>query len=394
MREKVFKLTEEIFPLLVKIRRDFHMHPELGLEEYRTSRKIIEYLHQWDIPVADVIRGTSVVAMLEGQAGGKTIALRADMDALPIQEETSAPYASQFPGKMHACGHDAHTAIQLGAAWVLSRLKEEFTGNIKFFFQQAEETVGGAQTMIEAGCLEAPKVDHVLGLHVCPQLETGHIGFKFGRMNAASDALTLNIKGKKAHGAYPQDGIDAIVIASQLVLAVQTIISRNVSPLDAAVLSLGMISGGVAPNVVASQVTLKGTLRTLDHTSRSFILARLFETSRHVGEAFGGEITVAVEPGYDPLINDDGVVERVKGLAEELLGAEAVQLLPDPSLGVEDFAYFAGAVPSCFYRLGIKKQGDNQQATLHESTFDLDEEAMKTGVVMQVMAALGLLDDR
>ena len=392
MYQRVQEMIEVLYPKLVEIRRDFHRHPELGLEEYRTSNCIKNYLNQVGIKIDQLIGKTAIVGLIEGQPGGKVIGLRADIDALPIKEETNVPYASIYPGKMHACGHDVHTTILLGAAIILSELKSEYKGAVKLFFQPAEETVGGAKTMIAAGCMKNPQVDHTLGLHVRPTLNVGEVGFHYGKCHAASDTLTIKVMGKQAHGAYPQDGIDAVVIASQVVVALQSIVSRNISPFESAVLSLGMIQGGKAGNIICNEVTLRGTLRTLDAKTRAFMKKRLVEVVECTAKAYGGSATVEIEEGYAPLINDSHIVEEVKEVAEQLLGDDKITIFDHPSLGVEDFAYFAEAVPSCFYSLGTNNPEKGFVATLHENTFDIDEEAIKVGVALQVLATLKLLE--
>ena len=391
MYQKVKEMVDVIYPQLVSIRRDLHQHPELGLEEYRTSALILDYLKQWNINVTQLIGETAIVGLIEGKAGDKTIGLRADMDALPIEEKTGAPYASLIPGKMHACGHDVHTTILLGAAYVLSKLKNEYRGNVKLFFQPAEETVGGAKMMIEAGCMHHPKVDHVLGLHVRPTLEVGEIGIHYGKCHAASDTITITIHGKQAHGAYPQDGIDAILIASHVIVALQSLVSRNLSPFESAVLSLGMIEGGTAGNIVCNKVTIRGTLRTLDQKTRLFMKKRIVEVAENTAKAFLGSANVDIEEGYAPLINAHAITDVVCHTAEKLVGEDNVIIMDHPSLGVEDFAYFAEAVPSCFYSLGTSNKAKGIQSTLHENTFDIDEEAIKVGVCLQVLSTLNLL---
>lgn len=391
MYQKVKEMVDVIYPQLVSIRRDLHQHPELGLEEYRTSALILDCLKQWNINVTQLIGETAIVGLIEGKAGDKTIGLRADMDALPIEEKTGAPYASLIPGKMHACGHDVHTTILLGAAYVLSKLKNEYRGNVKLFFQPAEETVGGAKMMIEAGCMHHPKVDHVLGLHVRPTLEVGEIGIHYGKCHAASDTITITIHGKQAHGAYPQDGIDAILIASHVIVALQSLVSRNLSPFESAVLSLGMIEGGTAGNIVCNKVTIRGTLRTLDQKTRLFMKQRIVEVAENTAKAFLGSANVDIEEGYAPLINAHAITDVVCHTAEKLVGEDNVIIMDHPSLGVEDFAYFAEAVPSCFYSLGTSNKAKGIQSTLHENTFDIDEEAIKVGVCLQVLSTLNLL---
>ena len=392
MYQKVKEMVDTIYPQLIAIRRDLHQHPELGLEDYRTSALVLDYLQQWNIKVTQLIGETAIVGLIEGNPGEKTIGLRADMDALPIEEKTGALYASLIPGKMHAGGHDVHTTILLGASYILQQLKEEFKGNVKLFFQPAEETVGGAKPMIEAGCLEHPKVNHVLGLHVRPTLNVGEVGFHYGKCHAASDTIIISINGKQAHGAYPQDGIDAILISAHVITALQSLISRNLSPFETAVLSLGIIEGGTAGNIVCDQVTIKGTLRTLDQTTRVFMKKRIIEVAENTAKAFGGSADVRIEEGYAPLINAHAITDAVAHVARKLLGEDNVIIMEHPSLGVEDFAYFAEAVPSCFYNLGTSNPHKGIQAALHENTFDVDEEAIKIGVCLQVLSALHLLE--
>lgn len=392
MYQRVQEMVENIYPQLVNIRRDLHQHPELGLEEYRTSAVVLDYLKQWNIKVTQLIGETAIVGLIEGKQGEKTIGLRADMDALPIEEKTGAPYASLYAGKMHACGHDVHTTILLGTAYVLKQLESEYKGNVKLFFQPAEETVGGAKRMIEAGCLENPKVDHVLGLHVRPTLDVGEVGFHYGKCHAASDTITLTMYGKQAHGAYPQDGIDAILIAAHTIIALQSLVSRNLSPFESAVLSLGVIEGGSAGNIVCNKVTVRGTLRTLDQTTRAFMKKRIVEVTENTAKAFGGSANVTIEEGYSPLINAHAITDSVIHTATRLLGEDKIIIFEHPSLGVEDFAYFAEAVPSCFYSLGTSNSEKGIQANLHEDTFDIDEEAIKIGVCLQVLSTLHLLE--
>ncbi|MCL1949835.1 MAG: M20 family metallopeptidase [Turicibacter sp.] len=391
MLERVKELVEEIYPQLVSIRRDFHQYPELGLEEFRTSSQIAGYLSQWNIPIVQKIRETSLVGLIQGNGPGKTIGLRADIDALPILEKHVTDYISRHPGIMHACGHDAHTTILLGTAYILNELRHEFNGNVKLFFQQAEESVGGAEAMIEAGCLKNPDVSHVLGLHVCPNLQVGEVSFNYGQSYASSDTVIIDVYGKQAHGAYPQGGIDSILMTGQIMTALQSLISRNLSPFESVVLSFGQINGGTAANIIADHVRLIGTLRTLDKKTRSFLKRRIEEVSENVARAMGGNAVVTYEPGYLPLVNNDRMVDHVRQVATEVLGPERVIINKYPSLGVEDFSYFAEALPSCFYRIGVANPAKGFTSTLHENTFDLDEEALKVGVIIQVMSTLGLL---
>ena len=390
--KKIRDIVNEHFDKFVRIRRDFHRHPELGLEEFRTADKIESYLREWGLEIGERVNKTSVVGMIKGNCPeALVIGLRADIDALPIQELNNHDYKSIYDGKMHACGHDVHTTIQLGTAFVLKQIHDSLPGSVKLFFQQAEETVGGAKTLIEAGVLESPFVSHVLGMHVCPKLPVGTFGIKYDHAYASSDTITIHVHGHSAHGASPQDGIDAIVIASHIVVALQTLISRNTSPLDAAVLSFGVIGGGDAHNVIANHVKLSGTLRTLDDEVRKSLKGRIFEVATHLAKAYGGEVSLRVESGYDAVINDEIVTNLVKEAAQRVLGEDQVKILKNPSLGVEDFAYFAQARPSSYNRLGVANLEKGVTATVHDGKFDIDEEAIRYGILIQVMSVLALM---
>jgi len=392
LNEKIRKIVDDHFDHFVAIRRDLHRHPELGLMEFRTADVIEDYLRNWDINVGERINKTSVLGMIKGlKDSGLTIGLRADIDALPICELYDSDYKSVNHGVMHACGHDVHTTVQLGAAFVLQQIRETLPGNVKLFFQQAEETVGGAQTMINAGVLDDPYVSHVLGLHVCPKLEVGTFGVKYDHAYAASDTITLHIHGRSAHAAAPNEGVDAIVVASNIVMALQTLISRNTSPLETAVLSFGQIAGGEAHNVICNHVMLRGTLRTLNSDTRKYLKNRIFELAHNIAKAHDAEISLQVEAGYDPLVNDKQVTNIVKMVAKKVLGNENVLVLKQPSMGVEDFAYFAKERPSSYNRLGVANTECGILAPLHHGKFDVDEEAIRYGILIQVMSVLALM---
>lgn len=394
---------ENLFPLLVSIRRELHQHPELGTKEFETAGRITDYLNQWGIPCAYPIADTGIVAVITGEkpedhscsrpAGSSpVVALRADMDALPIQESAGRPYHSQNNGIMHACGHDAHMTILLGVAWLLNAHRSEWSGQVKLFFQPAEETTGGAQRMIQAGCMEHPHVDYVAGLHVDAGIPTGHIELKYGQSNAASDEFTIIIKGKSCHGAYPQDGVDAIVIAAHLITSLQTLVSRNIAPVNAAVLTFGVIHGGSAGNVIADQVEITGILRTLNPETRTFAKQRIQEQTRLLCQAMGGEGKVTYRPSYTALINDNQMVDRLAALASPLIGKEQIHWREHPSMGVEDFSFFLEQAPGVYYNLGCGNQEKGITAPAHNPEFDIDENCLKTGVLLQWALTRSLLD--
>lgn len=386
------KRINEIFDELVKIRRDFHMHPELGMEEYRTSTKICEYLDAWNISYEKGIANTGIVGIIKGKQPGKTIALRADIDALPMKEENDTSYKSLYDGKMHACGHDAHTTILLGAAKILKELENEINGNVKLFFQPAEETVGGALPMIQEGCMENPKVDYALGLHVMPYIEKGMIELKYDKLNASSDEIIINIKGKSGHGAYPEKGIDAIAIAGNIIVALQTIVSRNTSPLNSLVISLGTIKGGTKGNIIADNVTMTGTLRCLDMETRTYAKERIKSIVENVTLSLGGTGEVEINEGYEPLINDNEVVDVIKDTAIKTIGEDKIVYKEAPSLGAEDFSYFANRTKGAFFHLGCGNKEKGITESIHNCNFDIDEECLKTGVILQVENTIALLN--
>lgn len=377
----------------VTLRRHLHQHPDLSEQETPTMNLLCEKLDALGIAYEKNVAETGIVALIRGAFEGPVIGLRTDMDALPIQEDhPELPWRSQHDGVMHACGHDAHTAILMGTATVLASMKDELHGGVKLFFQPAEETVGGAERMIAAGCLENPYVDYTLGLHVSPDLPAGQIGIKYEQMYAASDMLTLKIYGKSCHGAHPDEGVDAIIIAANIVNAVQTIVSRNVSATDSAVCTFGTIQGGNVRNQIADYVEMKGIIRTLDPQTRLFARERVRTICEQTAAMLGGRAEMIVEPSYSPLINDDAVVGTVRETAARILGAENVILRKSPSLGVEDFAYFAAARPSCFYHLGCAA-GDPERSVLHSRFFDIDENCIPIGIELQTANVLALMAD-
>ncbi len=384
--------ARELLPWLIEVRRDFHRHPELGLEEYRTAERVQAILDQLGIEHVNGIGGTGVVGTIPGRPGGAAVALRADLDALPIQDAKDVPYRSQVPGKMHACGHDVHTTVLLGAARLLKRLDGELPGTVKLLFQPAEETVGGAQLLIEAGALDDPPVAGVFGLHVEPDVEVGSIEVRYGQRNASSDDVSVTIHGRSGHGAYPASAVDAIVVAAEVVSALQTVVSRNVDGRDAAVISFGTIEGGVAHNVIANRVQLDGTVRALNQETRELVLGRIREVAEGVAAALGARAEVRIEPSYPPLVNNDAMVDLVRANAEHLVGEEQVQVKPKPNMGVEDFAYYLEKVPGAFFSLGVRNESRGIVNTIHHELFDVDESCMPLGVAVQVLNALGVLN--
>ncbi|MCT4593986.1 MAG: amidohydrolase [Anaeromicrobium sp.] len=385
------KRVEEIFDELVQIRRDFHMYPELSGKEIRTSDKICEYLDEWNIEYERGIADTGVVGIIRGKSQGKTVAVRADMDALPILEDNGKDFKSKNIGVMHACGHDVHTSILLGTAKILKEMEEHIQGNIKLFFQPAEEAIGGAERMVKEGCMGNPHVDYVIGLHVMPYLEVGEVELKYGKLNAQSGSVTIKVHGKSGHAAYPNTAVDAIVIAGNVVSSLQTLVSRNISPLDSLVLSLGTINGGTKNNIITDEVAITGTLRTLDSETRQYAKDRISSIVENTARAYGGSGEAIFKDGYIALVNDNRVVDLIKENAISVVGEEKIKMKEFPSLGGEDFSYFLQNTEGAFFHLGCGNKEKGITEPLHNVNFDVDENCMKTGVELQVKNVLSLL---
>lgn len=369
---------------LITIRRDLHEHPELGFEEKRTSEKIKEFLTKEGIPYVEVAK-TGVCGIIKGEKkdNNRVIGLRADMDALPIQDKKVCSYSSKVPGKMHACGHDAHTTILLGVARILNKNKRLFGGCVKLFFEPAEETVGGAPFMIKEGVLENPRVDAIVGLHVTEDLDHGKIRIKSDVVNAASNPYKIRIKGRGGHGAAPHTTIDPIVIASNVVMALQTIVSREIAPVNPSVITVGSINGGTAQNVIPEEVEITGIIRTLTKEDREYVVRRFKELVTGICRGMRGECDIYIEEGYPCLYNNATMVERVKYVGKELLGVENVVEQKYPSMGVESFAFFAMERTSAFYYLGTGNKAKETDKAAHSNLFDIDEDAIPLGVAMQ-----------
>ncbi len=375
---------------LVRLRREFHAEPELGLEEHKTAARIERELDI--LGIGHERHGTAVVGLVRGAMPGPTVALRADMDALPIREATGLDFASRTDGVMHACGHDAHVTIALGAARWFAERREGLKGNVKLLFQPAEESVGGAESMIKAGCMENPKVDFALGLHVMPYLPVGMIETKKGALNGCSTTLKGRIRGKGGHGAYPESAIDAVLIASQVIVGLNTLVSRYVSPLESAVITVGTIAGGSRSNIVADEVSFSATLRATSDALRDTLASRARAVVEGVSAAFGGSGELDIHYGYAALVNHDLGVDIVAAAAAAVLGPDSVAWKEKPSMGVEDFSFFIKDTPGAFYHLGCGSPEQGLRSPLHSSTFTLDEACLPLGVAMQVAATLKFLE--
>ncbi len=397
IEERVKQLIAENYEEIVAIRRDFHQHPELSEQEERTMNKISEYLTDWGIPHQTNIGGHGVVGIIEGkgdcscQCKYEAVGIRADIDALPIQEAADVPFRSVNDGVMHACGHDMHAAMLLGAGKVLKALEDEFCGTVKLFFQPAEETVGGADQMIKDGCMEGPKVGAVIAFHVAPYLPTGTIEFCRGKMNAATCDLNIEVEGVSCHGAHPEGGIDAIVVGAQIVTALQSIISRNLSPTNAGIITVGQFHAGVKDNVVAGSAKLTGTLRALDPDTMKTLKNRVTATAEGICAGYGAKAHVNLVDGYPALINGDEICAEMEALAEEHIGRENIVYMPEPSLGADDFAFFTQMCDGLYMNVGTNSGKEEHPQNIHNEWYNPDEEAMKNGMLMEVLGALKLL---
>ena len=381
IKEKIAQLTNAVTPEIIALRRDFHQHPELGFEEFETGKKVANFLANLGIEVQTGVAKTGVLGVLRGGKPGPVIALRADMDALPIVEKTGAEYASTVEGKSHACGHDGHTAILLGVAKVLNELRAELPGTIKFIFQPAEEGPGGALPMIEEGVMENPHVDAIFGLHIWPTFKVGEIGISYGVQMASPDKFVLRIKGKGGHGSAPHETVDAIAVAGQIITGLQQIVSRKIDPLDPVVVTIGTISGGYRYNVIADEVEMTGTIRTLSNEVRQQIPSLIKEIVGGITSAYGATYELDYIFMYPPLINDRKMVELVMGVSKEVLGPDSVSIIEKPSMGGEDFAYFLEKVPGAFIFLGSSNSPETEFPP-HNPHFDFDESIMAKGVEM------------
>jgi amidohydrolase len=378
MVEKIKRLAAEYAADTVALRRHLHAHPELSFEETNTAAFVTRELEKLGLQ-PQPIAGTGVVALIEGRPGGPTIALRADMDALPIHELNEVDYRSTRPGVMHACGHDVHTASLLGAARILTALKNELPGSIKLMFQPGEEKLpGGASLMIKEGVLENPRPQSVLGQHVFPQLPAGQIGIRSGRYMASTDELYLTVRGRGGHGAMPEQNLDPVLVAAHIIVAAQQIVSRRASPKLPSVLSFGKVVANGATNVIPNEVYIEGTFRTLNEEWRNEAHGHLRRLCEGLAESMGASCELEIRRGYPYLENEPALTARIRAAAEAYLGVENVVEL-DQWMAAEDFAYYSQVAPACFYRLGTRAADGRFAASVHTPVFDIDEAALATG---------------
>lgn len=381
--------TQAVAPRLVALRRELHRIPELAFKEHKTSKRVAEELRALGLQVETGVAQTGVVGVLDSGKPGPTLAFRADMDALPIQEATGLPFASEHPGAMHACAHDGHTATLLTVAGLLAQAKDSWRGRVVCFFQPAEEGPGGAEPMIRAGVVEQYRPDAILGLHLWTFAEIGTVAASAGPLMASADEFTIVIRGKGGHGALPHTANDTIVTASQVVLALQTLVSRNISPLDSGVVTVGRIQGGTAVNILPETVELHGTVRALSEGVRDTLEARLAQVATASAEAHGCRAEVDYRRGYPVVVNDAAMAAAVAEAASEVLGPE--RLIDGRTLAGEDMSYWLNAVPGCFFLVGAANRAKGLTEPHHSPRFDIDEDSMLIGADILRRTALGYL---
>ena len=381
MGNKLKEKIDEMKDWLVEIRRTIHMHPELGFEEVETSRFVSEWLQKFGLDVKRGMAKTGVVGLLKGKKPGRTVAIRADMDALPLDEANRVPYASRIKGKMHACGHDAHVTILLGVAKFFSAIPDQVKGNIKWIFQPAEEGGGGGRIMVEEGVLENPRVDAIFGAHVYPFLSVGKVGIYEREGLAAADRFTIKIIGKGGHAASPHVSKDPILATGHLITQIHSIVSRNVNPLESGVITIGKVSGGTASNIIPDEVELIGTVRSLNPQVREELKSRIEQVTQGIARSFSMDCRFDFEYGYPVLINNPEMYKLVGLACSKGIGKENVEVVK-PSMGGEDFAYYLEKVPGSFFRLGCRNEEKGLIHPYHSSLFDIDEEVLPFGVEM------------
>ncbi|WP_025142102.1 M20 family metallopeptidase [Pedobacter jeongneungensis] len=388
IKNKVQELAAHIFNDVVGYRQHIHANPELSFKEFETSLFIKDKLKKWGIEYTDCAN-TGVVGLIKGNLpSDKVIALRADMDALPIHEANDKPYRSKNHGVMHACGHDVHTSSLLGTAYILNQMKDDFGGTIKLIFQPAEELLpGGASIMIKEGVLENPKPHHIVGQHVMPLIDAGKVGFRSGIYMASTDELYVTVTGKGGHGAQPHQNIDPVVIASHIIIALQQVVSRNADPRIPSVLSFGKVIANGATNIIPNEVKIEGTFRTLDEEWRDEAHKRMKKMAEGIAESMGGSCDFDIHRGYPFLINEEKLTANARAFAEDFLGKENVLDL-DIWMAAEDFSFYSQITDACFYRLGTGNAAKDTQYSVHTPRFDVDEDALKISTGLMAYIAL------
>jgi amidohydrolase len=389
VRDRIKALAQDFKEEIILNRRYLHAHPELSFQETATAAFVVDQLQKMGITNIEEKANTGLVALISGRnPSRKTIALRGDMDALPITEESDVPYKSQNPGVMHACGHDVHTASLLGAAKILQTVKDDFEGTVKLIFQPGEELIpGGASLMIKDKALENPRPSGIFGQHVMPLIPVGKVGFRKGMYMASADELYITVKGKGGHGAMPESLIDPVLIASHLIVALQQVVSRNASPKIPSVLSFGRVEALGATNIIPNEVKIQGTFRTLDEEWRAKAHGHMMQIAKGLVEGMGGTVDFEVRKGYPFLRNAEQLTQRAQDAAVAYLGRENVVDL-DIWMASEDFSYYTQEIDGCFYRLGTRNEAKGITSGVHTPTFDIDEDALEIGAGLMAYIAI------
>jgi amidohydrolase len=394
LNEKVKELAKKYASDIIADRRHLHANPELSFKEFNTCKYVAAKLKEFKVETQEGVADTGVVGLIKGKnPGKKIIALRADMDALPITEANNVPYKSKNEGVMHACGHDVHTSSLLGTARILSEIKDNFEGTVKLIFQPGEELIpGGASLMIKAGVLTNPSPSNILGQHVMPSIPAGKVGFREGMYMASADEIYVTVKGKGGHAAMPEKNIDPILIASHIIIALQQIVSRNADPKTPTVLSFGKLTANGATNIIPDEVKIEGTFRTLNEVWRKDAHQKMKKMAEAIADGMGGSCDFKIVNGYPFLKNDPALTARMQKAAVSFLGKENVLDL-DLWMAAEDFAYYTQQIDACFYRLGVRNEAKGITSGVHTPTFDIDESALETGAGLMAWLALAELSE-
>ncbi|MCM3409514.1 M20 metallopeptidase family protein [Metabacillus litoralis] len=387
-------LEDKIIDQLYRIREHLHQYPELSFKEYTTSAYICSWLDKWKIPYKKIAETGIIVDIIgEKDPSSHCIAIRADIDALPIQEETDLVYASVNKGVMHACGHDGHTTILLGTIYLLNQLKKNLQGTVRCIFQPGEEEDGAAKLLIKEGVLDNPKVHAMLALHLWPHLSIGTVGIKYGCVTAGYDDFHIKLSGQSGHAGRPHHGLDAIAIGAQVIQSLQFLTTKMNDPLDPVVINIGQINGGTANNVIAESVVLEGTIRTTSQQSRVKILSMFTNIVESIPKMYGGSAELCFIAENPPVLNNDKVTETLQHAAEEVLGSDNVYVLEKPSMGADDFGSFSEKIPSSYFRLGVRERAE-EIYDLHHPKFNFPHEVIPIGVKVFTNAVLHLLDEK
>ena len=391
-KETITGLVKDVYPEAVSIRNTIHMNPELSEEEAETSALIAGALWSMGIETRENIAGYGVIGTIYGRDRTKAVAIRADIDALPVQEVVESPIKSQKPGVMHACGHDMHTAILLGTAKVLNEIKDELPFSVRLIFQPAEETVGGAKPMLNAGIFDDIDIQSIIALHVEPKYDTGLVEFVPGVMNAAITDFKVTVHGKSCHGAHPDKGIDPIPCACNMVMSYQTLLTRRLDPAARAVITTGSFHAGTKENIISEKAELSGTIRALEMKDMDLLLKEFPAMLESIAKGYGCTADVSLRESFPTLVNDDAVLAVLRRAFTDLVGEENIRINPVPSLGGDDFAYYCHEAPACFYNIGCHRPGDPHVFGLHAEDFDPDENCIYTGILTEVFGALSLME--